>query len=500
MIRVIQHIILVCGFLTISIFFCADVSAQASYDEVEIAKLRYFLLQESAEPGVRNYEQLGMTSMENIEWSTVRGLYWNSLTHYLERVRWPSSKLSGHMDFSDFAGLIYLEFYYNEIKSVKVTNTPKLQRIDAYTNDLTEIDVTTNPALNYLRLGFNNISSLNLSNNPNLGFLCCTSNRLSSLDVSNKENLYTLYCLGNNINSLLINNCTRLETLLCDLNRLENLNINNMPILKTLSCAGNGLKELQLHDCVSLEELTCNNNEISALDLSKCKFLTKVNCNSNKIASLNLEGCKNLTSLYCENNFLYSLDISSSPLLSSIACKNNNLTFLTLPLPTEKLTYYSYYPQYYVALECEYNNIDFSDFYMIDGNESKYDWFYQYSTINPLEKNNGSFAFDEAYIGETFICRVLNNALPMLTMHYDVTFTQGTVSNVNQAKDKPVVYAGEQTIHIMTILPVTVSIYSLQGKLIMKKQVEAGHTGIPVERGSYVVVVNDMSSYKLIVR
>ena len=500
MIRMMRNLFIVCGFLLIEILGVRMYAAQATYDDVEIAKLRKFLMQESAEPGIANYQQLGLTSMENIDWGAVKGLHHNSLTFYFDEIRWFSLNLSGHIDLSDFKGLQYVHLHFNDIKSINVTNCPLLDWLDLYTNDLTEIDVSTNPSLTHLRLGYNNISTLDLSNNPLLDFLCCTSNLLETLDVSGKNYLCTLYCVGNHLNTLLVDNCTGLETFLCDFNRLESLHVNDLPSLKIFSCSGNGMKNIQLTNCVSLEEINCSNNEISDLDFSNCEYLYSIDCSKNNLSSLNLKGCTSLSSLFCDYNMLSSLNITDSPLLSTLSCRNNYLTFLTLPLPSEDFTTYNYWPQEYVAIECEHDNVDFTDIYRISDNITRFVWKYRYTTISPLENNEGLFAFDESYIGETIICEVLNDVLPKLVMHFDVTFTGGETGNVNPEKRKPAVYASGQTIHVITDSPATVSIYSLQGMLIMKKKVEAGDTDFQIERGLYVAIVNDKSRYKLIVR
>ena len=498
--RMMKNFFIVCGFIMTEVFGLRVYAIQATYDEVEIAKLSAFLSQESAEPGIANYQQLGLTSMDDIDWGSVKGLHHNSQTFYFDEIRWFSLNLSGHIDLSDFKGLRYVHLHFNDIKSVKVTNCPLLHWLDLYTNDLQSLDVSTNPVLYHLRVGYNNIPTLDLSNNPYLNFLCCTNNQLETLDVSNKSGLHTLYCVGNNLHTLLVDNCTELETFLCDFNQLETLNVINMTNLKIFACSGNEMKDLQLINCVSLEDISCNNNELSDLDFSDYKYLSTINCSKNNITSINLKGCSNLTSLICEYNMLSTLDITDSPLLSTLLCRNNYLSFLTLPLPSEQLTTYTYSPQAYVELEFEYNNVNFTDIYKINDNISRFIWKYGYTTITPLANNEGLFSFDESYIGETIICEALNSALPLLVMHYDVTFTRGETGNVNPETGKPAVYASDQTIHVITGSSATVSIYSLQGKLIMKRKVEAGRTGIPIERGMYVAVVNDQSRHKLIVR
>jgi hypothetical protein len=118
-----------------------------------------------------------------------------------------------------------------------------------------------------------------------------------------------------------------------------------------------------------------------------------------------------------------------------------------------------------------------------------------------LESNEGRFVFDEKYVGATFECLVQNTVLPKLTMLYEVTFIQGDVAgNGNPVNDGQSVYSSERTIHVTTGSSAFVSIYSLQGYLHTSRMVDAGHTGIPVERGAYVVVVDNKMHYKVIVR
>ena len=473
----------------------------AAFDEYETAKLRAFLMQESAEPGIRNYQQIGMTSMNDINWDDVPGLSWNSLTYTLVRLVWPNMKLSGNLDVSGFESLRDIYCAFNKINSINVSNCPSLLNIDLYTNDLYKIDVSTNENLRYLRLGYNNLQTVDISHNPNLMFLCCTENQVKMLDVSNQASLCTLYCIGNGLHTLLVDNCVALERLLCGQNDLTSLNLNNLPSLETFSSFMNPINDLQLHNCTSLQNLECKMNELSDLDVTRCKKLTALDCSSNQLTTMNISGCNQLTSLNCDNNFLSTLDISDAPLLAKLSCKNNNLTFLTLPLFKPPLTTYSYSPQQYIDLECDYNDINLNAFYKIDNVISNYNWYYQGTIAYPLVRNEGRFVFDESYIGKTLICRVTNQALRLLVMHFDVTFTRDGVSNnIHPKTGKPTVYAGEQTIHINAETAAAVSIYSLQGSLQLRQTVSAGHTSIPIERGIYVVVVNDATSYKVIIK
>ena len=498
--RTIKIFFIVCSMLiTETVVF--NVYAAATYNEAELAKLTNFLKQESAERGVKNYQQLGITSMDSINWGALPNVRWNNVTYYLQEVYWEDKKLSGNLDLSDFAGLRFLYCAYNNIKSVNLKNASILSHVDFFENELESIDITTNPRISWLRLGYNQLHTIDLSNNPELTYFCCTDNHLETLQIGQKDKLQTLFCVGNKLQTLVLENCTKLETVLCDFNILTSLTLNNLPELKSLSCTQNSIGEIQFPNCLSLESFICNNNELSCLDLSFHKKLTTLICKNNRLTSLNLEGCECLTSVDCDNNFIDKLDISASSVLTSLSCKFNNFSFLTLPYPSQQLSYYSYTPQNYVTIEGKYDEIDFSDIYNINDNISRFIWRYKNVSVMPLESMEGRFTFDEKYIGETFECLVQNAVLPKLTMQFNVTFLQDeTTGNRNPGNDGLTVYASERTIHIVTGSPAFVSIYSLQGVLQTKRKVDAGYTHIPAERGVSVVVVDDKANYKVIVR
>jgi len=241
-------------------------------------------------------------------------------------------------------------------------------------------------------------------------------------------------------------------------------------------------------------------NELSVLDVSTCESLMTLECSDNQLTSIDISGCNLLTAVNCENNLLTSLDISNTPKLTKLSCKNNNFTFLTLPLFKPPLTTYSYAPQQHIALTCPYDNVDLSSYYNINNSISNFIWRNRYTVITPKESKEGRFTFDESYIGDSLICWIQNSVLPLLVMHFDIAFTKdGDPGNLNPKIDKPKVYAGEQAIHVISEASAVIAMYSLQGSLLMKRTVNAGHTRVPVERGIYVVVVNDTTSYKLIV-
>lgn len=124
------------------------------------------------------------------------------------------------LDVSKNPLLCELAAFYNDLKTIDVSNNPNLKRLDIWHNpklgnvdvsnlpglqyyncawtSLTKIDVTNNPELLELVCGYNDgLKSLNLSKNPKLAYLAveCDVN-LKSLDISKNPRLYYLLAFG----------------------------------------------------------------------------------------------------------------------------------------------------------------------------------------------------------------------------------------------------------------------------------------------------------------
>ncbi|MDR1524716.1 MAG: hypothetical protein LBS79_05600 [Tannerella sp.] len=477
--------------------------AQSPYNAEETAKLRKFLLQESAEPGVKNYQQLGIESMDNIEWGHVTGLTWNSRTLSLEVLDWGKKKLSGDMDFSGFRYLQRLYCNFNEIKSVDLTDAVSLRTIDFYINSLEAIDVTTSPGLSFLRLTNNNIKEIDLSNNPELTFICCTGNKVESLDFSNNTKLETVYCIANELSYLNVQNCSKLKELLCSDNHLTELDISNKERLFGFTCARNNLLTLNVVNCPSLLSLDCETNELDTLDLSGCTDLSSVKCDKNRLKAIYLTDCLSLEEFSCGQNLLDSLRLPESPSLHSLNCRNNNLDFHTLPPILPAYTEYIYYPQNDRIAEAVVDSVDFSYYYELDGITSKYDWRDGVRWLHPEEKGGGIFAFDESYVGKKLLCGIENNMFPTLFFRYYVTMkSRDDVANrpLPDTSSAASVYADEGFVHVVTKSPAGVVIYALNGALVYSGNVGEGRTDIPLERGMYVVTICGGAVCKVSVR
>ena len=493
------NLFLLCVFLTVGVLG-NNVYAQAPYNDNETSKLRAFLMQESAEPGVKNYQQLGISQIDDINWGTVPGLTWNRQTYLLENIRWANKKLAGKLDISGFEALRIVYCENNRLTEIDLTGNSSMIYFDCYENDLNTLDVSTNVNLTDLCFRYNNLKEIDLSNNKKLTFLCSTGNQLEILDLSGLDKLSTCYSVGNQLTSVILDDCVSLRVFLCMENNLTTLDLSNKPHLYEFSCARNNISDINVTNCPSLSIFDCSDNNLQVVDLTGCTNLSYLKCSDNFLENIILDDCKSLEELNCENNLLASLKLPDSPVLTTIRCRNNKMDFYSLPEILPSYTNYIYYPQNSRTIEADIKNIDFSSFHNIGGFISRYTWNEHLTLLRPEMIEDGIFRLEDSFSGKSVICRIENESFPKLVLRYDVTLTSEDVSNVIPEKNTSSVYASEGHIHVVVASSANVRIFSLQGTLLMTKSVEEGRADIPVEKGMYIVSINNSKGYRLVVR
>ena len=487
------------AFLIVSVL-CGNVYAQAPYRDSETSKLRDFLLQESAEPGVKNYQQLGISQMDDVNWGSVPGLYWHPQKFLLREVYWHQKKLAGDLDLSGFEILKNVYCGVNELNSLNVTGSESIVNMDCPENNLRTLDLTTNVNLEQICFKYNNVTEIDLSNNKKLTYLVCTGNQLEILDLSGLDQLSTCYCVQNHITDLNLQNCKQLRDLWCMYNNLTSLDLSNKRYLRNMSCTKNNISDLRIVNCDFLNSVDCSDNNLQSVDFSGCTDLAIITCINNNIEKLNIEDCVALEELYCYNNKLNTLKLPESPLLNTVHCKNNYFDFYTLPKISSESVSYIYYPQYSRIIEADINHVDFSTYYEIEGFVSRYTWNDYLTLIKPEMVEDGIFSFDESLKNKQLICRIENQSFPKLVLRYDVTVRNDDVANDLAEKKVTSVYASDGYVHIDASSAGEARLYSLHGALLMTKNIEEGLTNIPVKQGLYVVTINKGKGYKLVVR
>ncbi len=176
-----------------------------------------------------------------------------------------------------FPNLELLDCSYNRIRTLDVSNNPKLKTLDCSINQLTGyLDVTSNPALETLWCYSNWLEDVDLGNNENLIELWCNDNQLMALDISGLPGLKVLWCDANKLTELDTTGNPALEILCCANNKLENLNLSQNHALTTLWCFNNRIEKLLLLNNPNLKKLGCYGNFMSELDISPCAALCEL--------------------------------------------------------------------------------------------------------------------------------------------------------------------------------------------------------------------------------
>ena len=179
-----------------------------------------------------------------------------------------------------FPNLELLDCSYNRIRTLDVSNNPKLKTLDCSINQLTGyLDVTSNPALETLWCYSNWLEDVDLGNNENLIELWCNDNQLMALDISGLPGLKALWCDANKLTELDTTGNPALETLCCANNKLEKLNLSQNLALRILWCFNNRIEKLYFFNNPDLKKLGCYGNFMSELDISPCAALCELVAN-----------------------------------------------------------------------------------------------------------------------------------------------------------------------------------------------------------------------------
>ena len=467
-----KKIILSGFFFCLSILFIQGQTLNTS----EVAKLKTFLAQESAEEGKKNYEQLAIADLETVDWLTVGGLTWNAAGH-LEVMLWASKNLSGDLDLSNFTELKKIHCQYNSLQTVNVAGCANLNYMDCYNNNLKTIDVTTNANMDSFCCRYNELKEIDLTKNPKLIYFCGSGNQFEEVDISQNPELVNFYCANNQLKRFDSSNNPKLERLYLRTNQLTSLDFSKNPRLNYVTCYENKLETLNLSGCSALEYITCRDNNLTTLDVSDCVKLTTLTCQDNRLTVLKL-GTTKMETLFCEGN---------------------QLTFSTLPLLSLSGNDYLYSPQAPLAVSHPSDVVDLRSEYLIDGVTSQFIWTDKNgASVTPLKDDKGLFVFDKSYVGNTLVGKIKNSRFPELTVEYRVTLSAPVANST--LEEAISVYSNAGSLYIKTEKPMTAKIYSITGALVQQVALQGGEINLSLSRGLYLVSLSNGTVRKVIIR
>lgn len=465
-----------------------------TYNTQEVAKLKTFLIQNSAEKGKKNYEQLGVAPLDAIDWKNVPGLKWNA-NGRVESINWKEKKLGGDLDVSGFTDLLVMRCERNQLQSLNVAGNTKMTYLDCFNNEFKSIDISTNINLTHFCCRYNQLTKLDVTHNPKLTFLCSSGNRFEQIDLSNNPELVEFYAANGKLKSIDLSHNPKLKDVALRTNQLTSLDVSNLTKLESLTCYENKLTTFNASGCKSLKLIRAYENKITSLDVSGCTALNTLAFYSNKIEELDVSGCPNIEFISLMNNGTHTLKLPPNPSNKlQIMCERNCFTFSTLPRPAFLS---SYAPQAKVKLSAPSDKIDLKSEYKMNGTTSVFVWTDKGAPVIPEANRDGLFSFAESYVGKTLTCTVTNPTYPKLTMTYEVSLTE-PVANVSVEPEVSFRTQREQ-LCLTATRPVTVHIYTIIGALLRKQSLSEGETCFTLPQGIYIVSLSNGTVRKIVI-
>lgn len=149
--------------------------------------------------------------------------------------------LTGSLDLSGCADLVFVDLYRNRLSSADVSDMPALRILGLQGNQLEELITTCLPACQGIDVGMNRLSGIDVSQDPELVELYVNDNRIASLDTANNAKLKYLRCQNNQLTELDVTANPQLRHLYATGN----------PLVALRACApgSDGLQPLELTAC-----------------------------------------------------------------------------------------------------------------------------------------------------------------------------------------------------------------------------------------------------------
>ncbi len=229
--------------------------------------------------------------------------------------------------FTGCTNLTSLNFYFNQLKTIDLSQCPSLKTVSMMFNRLEgTIDLSKNKKLQTFNCAYNqNISELNITGCDDLITLDCNNNKIKKLDLKGKANLGLLSCSFNQLESLNLEDNIKLRGLNCFGNKLKALDLSKNLEIQVLACYRNKISNIDLSKNVNLKMMDIGVNPLSSIDVSPLKNLAVLDVSECELKELNLKSNKELLKVNCHKNNLTSLDLSQNKKIVRISCYSNQI-------------------------------------------------------------------------------------------------------------------------------------------------------------------------------
>lgn len=317
------------------LFASAAWAQESVYNAQDLADLRAFLRQPSAEEGKRNVDQF--MNVDTTTWETSTDWLWRVSSTWelvegeqrLTVLNWFNKKLAGDFSMPHAEYLESVNLASNDrITSVDVSANANLQTLTLRTTGITTLDVSRNEALVSLTIASTALTGIDVSNNPNLGLLDMGDTKIEHVDVSKNPLLKNFYCQ----NSLVLSgidffNNLSLETVNCTgCTALQEIDLSSLANLAWFYCNNSGIRNLDLRGNTKLQSLQCSGTGMETLHLPASPVLNLIYCFDNELRTIEgLADLGKLQSLRAYDNQLRTLDVSGLDSLAEFWVSGNQL-------------------------------------------------------------------------------------------------------------------------------------------------------------------------------
>jgi hypothetical protein len=244
--------------------------------------------------------------------------------------------------------------------------------------------------------------------------------------------------------------------------------------------------------------LNCENNQLISLETIDENSLLSLSCSNNQLTELDLSKSLNLNSIDCSHNCLNSFKVNNDTALKKVSCNYNQLTFATLPIEPSTWYSYSYAPQEIVPIVRIIKvgtGLDLSAQYSINSLITMYTWKTQNADIlvEGIDYTiaNGTTVFLKPQT-DSIYCEMTNNAFPDFTGSDVLKTTNIKIELTTTTEDilfaEPKIYSCNKTIFTDLPFDAQISIFDINGRLVVSKFVNSGLNTIQIPNsGIYFV-------------
>lgn len=268
------------------------------------------------------------------------------LGYYGNNWSYGTNDIGPTIDLSNNPNLKYIDFTYNNIVTLDLSNKPLLENVYARgVTTLTSINLTNTPALKNVGLAeCSNLAALDVTTSPLLETLNCYNCDLTTIDLQTNRaadtHLTTIYLVANRLTGYFdTSNLTALTTLVVGdrsqawtygTNDITSVDFTNNVNLTYLDITYNNITSLDVSNKPLLWFVAALPEPLNSINLTNSTALTHLYLSGGTLSTVNTSTNINLTHLYVHEHAVTAFNFTNNTFLDTISIWGNQLTAIDL--------------------------------------------------------------------------------------------------------------------------------------------------------------------------